>query len=107
TGLFGLACYLLLIVQFIRRPLLHLFQSGVRDMVGAISFISVYYTSMWVIFGWTFGAYPSFEVMLLIVANVTIYDHAREQVRLRAEAAAAAARSQAAVAQPALAEAVS
>lgn len=107
TGLFGLACYLALILQFIRRPLMHLFQSGVSDMVGAISFISIYYTSMWVIFGWTFGAYPSFEVMLLIVANVTIYDHAREQVRLRAEAAAAAAAQSQALAQPALAEAVS
>jgi len=96
TGIFGLACYLALIVQFIRRPFMYLLRHGVQGVMGGISFISVYYTSMWCLFGWTFGAYPSFEVMLLILANVSLYDHAREQAQLRTAAAAAAA----AAAQP-------
>jgi len=89
SGLFGFACYFALIVQFIRRPFLHLYQHGIKDQIGAISFISVYFTSMWSLFGWTFGAYPSFEIMLLIVANVAIYDQARERAQSQAQARAA------------------
>lgn len=88
SGLFGLAFYLALFAQFIRRPFLYLYQQGIKDQIGAISFISVYFTSMWFIFGWTFGAYPSFEIMLLIIANVAIYDQARERNQARAVAAA-------------------
>jgi hypothetical protein len=104
TGLFGFACYLALIVQFIRRPFSYLYRHGVRGVIGGISFISIYYTSMWCIFGWTYGAYPSFEIMLLILANVSLYDHAREQAQLRS---AAAVPSQPVVAQPAYTAAVS
>jgi hypothetical protein len=89
TGLFGFACYLALIIQFIRRPFAYLYRHGIHGVIGGISFISVYYTAMWCIFGWTYGAYPSFEIMLLILANVSLYDHAREQAQVDAAAAAA------------------
>jgi hypothetical protein len=91
SGFFGFLCYIALIVQFIRRPFLHLYRHGIQDQIGGINFISIYFTTMWCIFGWTFGAYPSFEIMLLIIANVAIYDQARERDRAQAQARARAA----------------
>ncbi len=107
SGLFGFACYLALIVEFFRRPFLRIWRHGVKDIVGAACLVSLYYTSMWCIFGWTYGAYPSFELMLLVIANVAIYDENREQAARQAALAAreAAAASALAAAQPELAAA--
>ncbi|HEY1169827.1 MAG TPA: hypothetical protein VGH19_00535 [Verrucomicrobiae bacterium] len=105
SGMFGFACYMALFMQFIGRPIAHLYRDGVKDVTGGICFISVYFTTMWLVFGWTFGAYPSFEIMLLIIANVAIYDAARERTRAGAEAVAAAHVAQPEIAPPALAPA--
>lgn len=78
TGVIGLFCYLALLIQLGYSALVFVIRNGVKSLEGATSFIALYYSFMWLLFGWTFGAYPSFEIMLLLVANVAIYDRNRQ-----------------------------
>lgn len=94
TGLCGLVFYMALMIELLRRPLAYIIANGVPDYVGAFSFLGVYYTAMWFIFGWTYGAYPSFEIMLLVVANVACYDYARQKASVKAGQAAVVASQQ-------------
>jgi hypothetical protein len=100
TGLLGLAFYLALMIQLGYRPLIFIMRNGVNTMVGAVSFIAIYFTSMWLIFGWTFGAYPSFEVMVLLIANVALYDEARGTATVPKAQANTAAQPQPLTADP-------
>jgi hypothetical protein len=88
AGLLGLACYLGLLIQLGYRVITYIMRRGVNDIVGATCFVSLFFTSMWLLFGWTFGAYPSFEIMLLLLANVAIYDQARQEAQSAAAAVA-------------------
>jgi hypothetical protein len=90
TGLFGLMFYLALLIQLGYRATVFIMRNGIKDIVGATCFVGLYFASMWTAFGWTFGAYPSFEIMLLLLANVAIYDQAREQKAAKLAAVKAA-----------------
>ena len=81
TGIIGLICYAALLIQLGYHAMVFIIRNGVNHVEGATCFIGLYFAGMWTIFGWTFGAYPSFEIMLLLVANVAIYDRNRQMAQ--------------------------
>lgn len=77
TGAVGLGLYLWLGIRYMRRPWAYLRAHGVAGPEGAFCFLGVFTTVMWFAFGWTYGGYPSFELVLLMVADAACGDAAR------------------------------
>jgi hypothetical protein len=92
TGVMGLGLYLALAWQYFRRPWEYLMRRGIAGPEGAFCFLGVFTMTMWFLFGWTYGGYPSFELVLLIVADVACGDlhrGAQTKVAVKDEAAEA------------------
>ena len=86
TGVLGFGLYLGLLARYLRRPWEFLRKHGVRGPEGAFCFLGVFTAVMWFAFGWTYGGYPSFELVLLMVADAACGDAARVSVRAPAVA---------------------
>jgi hypothetical protein len=79
-GATGAFLYFCIFVFLLRQPLNILRKEGLHDLAHAFAFIAIIQLSLWVLFCWTAGGFPSYELMMAALANVACSDAAARSV---------------------------
>ncbi len=73
-GIAGILSYFRLLYFCLKGPAQELRRHGVRDVSHVFYLWAVLSTALWAAFSWIAGGYPSFEVMLAVLAKATYED---------------------------------
>ncbi|MEI6167040.1 MAG: hypothetical protein WCS52_07585 [bacterium] len=75
-GVVGASLYVGVFRFLLGQPFLVLKKDGIIGPVQALGFIAIIQFSLWVIFCWIAGGFPSYELMMAVFANVACSDEA-------------------------------
>jgi hypothetical protein len=81
-GASGFVLYASTFVFLLKTPFLKLKKEGISGPAQALGFIAVIQLSLWVIYSWTAGSFPSYELMMAVFANVACIDEASAKASL-------------------------
>jgi hypothetical protein len=77
AGLVGGVLFVSVLVLLLRSSLARLIKRGLNDVTGAFCFLASYNILVWLVFGWTTGGWPSYEIMLGTIAYGACLDENR------------------------------
>lgn len=70
VGALGIVFYLVVFRFLLDQPFRMLSKAGIQEPAHALAFMAIMQLSMWVVFSWTAGGFPSYELMMAVFANV-------------------------------------
>ncbi len=77
-GLVGLALYAAFFIWLLRDLFTPLLRHGICDINHAFYFLAACTSTIWVLFCWGIGHFPSYELMLAIIAKALFEDHRQQ-----------------------------
>jgi hypothetical protein len=92
-GLVGLLLYLGLFVFLLKGPLALVRREGICSPTHVLAFLALLGAMLWGVFSWIVGHFPSYELMMAVLAKAAYEDRRREQARVADVSATPAPRS--------------
>jgi hypothetical protein len=84
VGALGAGLYASAFKFLLSRPFSMLKREGIASPAHALGFMAVIQVSVWAVFSWTAGGFPSYELMMAVFANVACSDEESARVSPKA-----------------------